>query len=49
VVRRSDHAVLSGVGFGAVSKGELFALLYHAQRAAQDLMVPAASPKPIVT
>jgi hypothetical protein len=34
VVRRSDHAVLSGVGFGAVSKGELFALLYHAPRLA---------------
>ena len=34
IVRRSDNAVLSGVGFGAVSKGELFALLYQAPRLA---------------
>jgi hypothetical protein len=34
IVRRRDNAVLSGVGFGAVSKGELFALLYHAPRLA---------------
>jgi hypothetical protein len=32
VIRRADHAQLSGVGFGTVSKGELFALLYHAPR-----------------
>lgn len=32
VVRRVDSAQLSGVGYGAVSKGELFALLYHAPR-----------------
>jgi hypothetical protein len=32
IVRRGDNAQLSGVGFGAVSKGELFALLYHAPR-----------------
>jgi len=32
VIRRGDNAVLSGVGFGAVSNGELFALLYHAPR-----------------
>ena len=34
IVRRVDNAQLSGVGFGAVSKGELFALLYHAPRLA---------------
>jgi hypothetical protein len=34
IVRRGDNAVLSGVGFGAVSKGELFALLYQAPRLA---------------
>ena len=34
VIRRSDNVQLSGVGFGAVSKGELFALLYHAPRLA---------------
>lgn len=34
VIRRVDNAVLSGVGFGAVSKGELFALLYVAPRLA---------------
>jgi hypothetical protein len=32
LVRRRDNAQLSGVGFGTVSKGELFALLYHAPR-----------------
>jgi hypothetical protein len=32
VIRRGDNAVLSGVGFGTVSNGELFALLYHAPR-----------------
>jgi hypothetical protein len=32
VVRRSDSAQLSGVGYGAVSDGELFAMLYHAPR-----------------
>jgi hypothetical protein len=32
LVRRGDNAQLSGVGFGTVSKGELFALLYHAPR-----------------
>jgi hypothetical protein len=32
IVRRGDNAQLSGVGFGAVSKGELFSLLYHAPR-----------------
>ena len=34
IIRRVDNTVLSGVGFGAVSKGELFALLYHAPRLA---------------
>lgn len=34
VIRRNDNVQLSGVGFGAVSKGELFALLYHAPRLA---------------
>jgi hypothetical protein len=34
IVRRGDNAVLAGVGFAAVSKGELFALLYHAPRLA---------------
>lgn len=34
IIRRTDNAVLSGLGFGAVSKGELFALLYHAPRLA---------------
>ena len=34
VVRRVDNAQLSGVGYGLVSKGELFALLYHAPRLA---------------
>jgi len=34
LTRRGDNAQLSGVGFGAVSKGELFALLYHAPRLA---------------
>ena len=32
VIRRADGAVLSGVGYGTVSDGELFALLYHAPR-----------------
>jgi hypothetical protein len=32
IVRRADNAQLSGVGYGAVSKGELFALLYQAPR-----------------
>lgn len=31
-VRAMDHVQLLGVGFGAVDKGELFALLYHAPR-----------------
>jgi hypothetical protein len=30
IARRVDNAQLSGVGYGAVSNGELFALLYHA-------------------
>lgn len=34
IIRRVDNAQLSGVGFGVVSKGELFALLYHAPRLA---------------
>jgi hypothetical protein len=34
VIRRGDNVQLSGVGFAAVSKGELFALLYHAPRLA---------------
>jgi hypothetical protein len=34
VVRRNDHVQLAGVGYAAVSKGELFALLYHAPRLA---------------
>jgi hypothetical protein len=34
IVRRVDNAQLSGVGYGVVSKGELFALLYHAPRLA---------------
>ncbi len=32
--RRVDNAQLSGVGFGVVNKGELFALLYHTPRLA---------------
>ena len=32
LVRRGDNSQLTGVGFGTVSKGELFALLYHAPR-----------------
>ncbi len=32
VIRRSDNAVLAGVGYGSVNDGELFALLYHAPR-----------------
>jgi hypothetical protein len=32
VIRRKDNVVLSGVGYGTVSNGELFALLYHAPR-----------------
>jgi hypothetical protein len=34
IVRRVDNAQLSGVGYGVVSKGELFALLYQAPRLA---------------
>ena len=34
IVRRVDNAQLSGVGFGVVSKSELFALLYQAPRLA---------------
>lgn len=34
IVRRIDNAQLSGVGYALVSKGELFALLYHAPRLA---------------
>lgn len=32
VIRRADNVVLSGLGYGTVSQGELFALLYHAPR-----------------
>jgi hypothetical protein len=32
VIRKVDNVQLSGVGYGAVSKGELFALLYAAPR-----------------
>jgi len=32
LTRRVDHVQLSGIGYGAVSKGELFALLYAAPR-----------------
>ncbi len=32
VVRKSDNVQLSGVGYAAISKGELFALLYIAPR-----------------
>lgn len=32
VIRRVNNLVLSGVGWGAVSKGELFAILYMAPR-----------------
>ena len=32
LIRRADNVRLSGVGFGAVSKGELFAILYLAPR-----------------
>ncbi|HZM35424.1 MAG TPA: hypothetical protein VFC18_13140 [Burkholderiales bacterium] len=32
VIRRADGVILSGLGYGAVSQGELFALLYHAPR-----------------
>lgn len=34
LVRRVDGVHLSGIGYAAVSKGELFALLYHAPRLA---------------
>lgn len=34
LVRRVDNAQLSGVGFGVVDRGELFALLYQAPRLA---------------
>jgi hypothetical protein len=34
IVRRVDNAQLSGVGYGVVSNGELFALLYQAPRLA---------------
>jgi len=32
VTRRSDSALLSGVAYGVVSEGELYAMLYHAPR-----------------
>jgi hypothetical protein len=32
LIRKMDNVVLLGVGWGAVSKGELFALLYTAPR-----------------
>lgn len=32
LTRKSDNVVLSGIGYSAVSKGELFALLYLAPR-----------------
>ncbi len=32
LTRKVDHVQLSGVGYGSVSKGELFALLYAAPR-----------------
>ena len=32
LTRKVDNVVLSGVGYGAVSKGELFAILYMAPR-----------------
>lgn len=31
-IRKVDNVQLRGIGFGAVDKGELFALLYHAPR-----------------
>lgn len=31
-IRKVDNVQLKGIGFGAVDKGELFALLYHAPR-----------------
>lgn len=34
LIRKVDNVQLTGVGYGAVSKGELFALLYHAPRLA---------------
>lgn len=34
LIRKVDNVVLSGVGWGAVSKGELFAMLYTAPRLA---------------
>jgi hypothetical protein len=34
LVRRADNVQLAGVGYAVVSKGELFALLYHAPRLA---------------
>lgn len=34
LIRKVDNVVLSGVGWGAVSKGELFAMLYMAPRLA---------------
>lgn len=34
VIRRGDHVQLSGVGYGTVSDGQLFAMLYHAPRLA---------------
>jgi hypothetical protein len=32
LTRKADNVVLAGVGYGAVNKGELFALLYNAPR-----------------
>ena len=32
LIRKADNAVLTGVGYGTVNKGELFALLYLAPR-----------------
>jgi len=32
LTRKSDNVVLSGIGYGAISKGELFALMYLAPR-----------------
>ena len=32
LIRKSDNVILTGVGWGAISKGELFAMLYMAPR-----------------
>jgi hypothetical protein len=32
IIRKVDNVQLSGVGYGTVSKGELFAILYQAPR-----------------